>query len=51
MDKRHETIIITTEDRDKLAVSAVIFLVIVAFKWLLVGYWLGSRRNCRECDH
>ena len=45
MEKTHESIIITTDDKDKLAVSLVIFLLLVAFKWLLIGYWLGRRRS------
>jgi len=45
-NNRHESIIISTEHKNALLVSLVLFAVIVALKWFVIGYWLGKREGC-----
>ena len=42
---RHESIIITTDQKDAIIASMLVFILIVAIKFLVIGFWLG-RRNC-----
>ena len=43
---RHESIIISTEHKNVLLASFVLFAVLVALKWFVIGYWLGKREGC-----
>ena len=43
---KHESIIISTEHKNVLIVSLVMFAILVAIKWFVIGYWLGKRESC-----
>jgi len=45
MDK-HESIIIPADNKRTLIISLLIFLILVALKWFVIGYLIGKK----ECD-
>lgn len=42
MDK-HESIIISTDNKNALIFSAVMFVLLIALKWFVIGYWCGKK--------
>ena len=46
MDK-HESIIISTDQKEAIILAFVVLLVGAMVKGLIFGYWLGKRRCCR----
>jgi|GEM_PF-5252892 len=49
MDReRHESIIISTDQKNAIALSFLFFILIVALKWFVIGYLVGKRGG--DCE-
>ena len=46
MDKRdrHESIIISTDQKNEMIASILFFIILVAIKWFVIGFWLGRKK-------
>ena len=40
--ERHESIIISTDQKNAIALSFLLFILIVAFKFFVIGYFIGN---------
>ena len=44
-NKRHESIIISTDQKSALIICFIAFISLVAAKFFLMGYWLGKKEE------
>jgi len=41
---KHESIIISTDHKHAMIASMVIFILLIAIKWFVIGYWFGHKQ-------
>lgn len=42
---KHESIIISTDHKNALLLSLIAFLLMIALKWFVIGYWMGKKED------